>query len=634
MTALILTLLILVQAPEGAVSGQIVSFTGNPAAGVRVYAIRAGVTVDGEGRSTVFEGWTQTDDAGNYRLQLPPGRFLIAAGSIDEPTYFPNTPDPSQARVVSVAAGSVAGSVDFTRFVPRRAETDNFPALQPQATGMLSGVLRFPDGSPAAGWTVTVVPTGTGSFPPAQLAPLISLSPTDAGGRYSIRNVPPGRYRVVAGYVEFQTFYPGTPDPTLAAEVQTTPATREDNLNFTVPRIPSAFSVGGRVSTGTGEAVPGSRVTLQPADRNAGTAATLGLPKMAAGSVDAGEDGTFQIPNVLAGSYVARVTVPGTRAFAREVVVSNGPIRDLQLALPLSLLSGKVLWEDGTPFTESNRLENAILRTSSDAPAQVTTIAIKPDGTFSKAIEFERFQFLLRALPQEYVIRSMTSGSADLLREPLVISSSDLTGVEIRIGRKNASDSVGGFKVSGRVRDGASGKAANASEIQLCCAAAGPFERLSAAVRPDGTFEFDAVPAGSYEASLRGPASLSLSDREINVVRRHLLDLSLTANKNLVPVTIRASVDGPAPVPAPFSVVFTSATGQKFPVRYESPNMFGLLPSGDAYTVEVSGLPKDYKVQSLTSGGSDILKGGKVLAGATASETGDLFIRLETPGLK
>ena len=74
------------------------------------------------------------------------------------------------------------------------------------AGGQVTGVLRMATGAPAAGVRVAAKPA-VGADPGTAL---ISLSETDAEGRFTLENVPPGRYQIVAGRIDEPTFYPGT----------------------------------------------------------------------------------------------------------------------------------------------------------------------------------------------------------------------------------------------------------------------------------------------------------------------------------------------------------------------------------------------------------------------------------------
>ena len=81
MTGLLLALLLFQvnPAPTGAATGVVLGANGMPAAGVRVYAIPAGDPNAVSVNASVFESLAQTDATGRYRLEVPAGRYYIAA---------------------------------------------------------------------------------------------------------------------------------------------------------------------------------------------------------------------------------------------------------------------------------------------------------------------------------------------------------------------------------------------------------------------------------------------------------------------------------------------------------------------------------------------------------------------------
>jgi hypothetical protein len=54
-------------------------------------------------------------------------------------------------------------------------------------------------------------------------ASMVSITQTDAAGRYRLEDIPPGRYYIVAGRVDLPTFYPGVLEMTAAREILITP---------------------------------------------------------------------------------------------------------------------------------------------------------------------------------------------------------------------------------------------------------------------------------------------------------------------------------------------------------------------------------------------------------------------------
>src|SRR6185369_8915480 len=103
----------------------------------------------------------------HYRLEVPAGRYYIAAGSVASPTYFPDTTALSAAKTILITAGTTVDGINFSKFVAAplsgRMGLDiaSILARQPNSTGVLSGILRFDDGKPASNITVVAIPSST-----------------------------------------------------------------------------------------------------------------------------------------------------------------------------------------------------------------------------------------------------------------------------------------------------------------------------------------------------------------------------------------------------------------------------------------------------------------------------------------
>jgi hypothetical protein len=83
--------------------------------------------------------------------------------------------------------------------------------LSTQQTGTITGVLKDSAGRPAAGVRIAAVPRPDSAEDLlAGTAAMSSIAETDELGRYTLENIPPGRYFVSAGNLNIPTFYPGT----------------------------------------------------------------------------------------------------------------------------------------------------------------------------------------------------------------------------------------------------------------------------------------------------------------------------------------------------------------------------------------------------------------------------------------
>src|SRR4030095_6782803 len=127
--------------------------------------------------------------------------------------FDPGTTKAVQARVVTVASGALVEAIDFSSFVPA-SRSPGMLAL-PTGTGVISGALRFPDGTPATGIPILLmsaasVPGGAGPAPAAtgQLMQILQSLPPGtrpistvltAGGtiftRFAITSDLNGRYQ-------------------------------------------------------------------------------------------------------------------------------------------------------------------------------------------------------------------------------------------------------------------------------------------------------------------------------------------------------------------------------------------------------------------------------------------------------
>lgn len=103
-------------------------------------------------------------------------------------------------------------------------------SLQP-GTGIVTGILRTVDGKPASGVRVGAVDVDD----PTQSS-LLSVTETDAAGKYRLINIPAGRYFIVAGKLNDLHYFPSGADRSNATEITIVAARIRADVNFTVPR--------------------------------------------------------------------------------------------------------------------------------------------------------------------------------------------------------------------------------------------------------------------------------------------------------------------------------------------------------------------------------------------------------------
>src|SRR6185436_20219159 len=117
----------------------------------------------------------------------------------------------------------------------------------PQGTGTVTGRLILADGSPAAGVRVSTMAAPDSGRPATEVPALSNLTETDNSGRFRLENIKPGRYYIVAGLLDYPTYYPGTSVVGDARIVNVTAGSITSGIDFQAVRSSTGFTVSGRV---------------------------------------------------------------------------------------------------------------------------------------------------------------------------------------------------------------------------------------------------------------------------------------------------------------------------------------------------------------------------------------------------
>jgi hypothetical protein len=181
---------------HGAIMGRVVDEAGDAVEGasVRVFQVQF---AQGRRQLTDVPGAAaqRTNDLGRYRIYgLQPGRYVVCAivGQIVFPgqpmielpgyaaTYFPGTPTPSEAQMVTVKLSEDVGNVDFS--------------LVPVRTARIAGTVLDSTGEASASGSLVLSPSRrSGSVATTPVGARI-----DPDGTFEFRNVAPGEYVVQA----------------------------------------------------------------------------------------------------------------------------------------------------------------------------------------------------------------------------------------------------------------------------------------------------------------------------------------------------------------------------------------------------------------------------------------------------
>ena len=368
-----------------------------------------------------------------------------------------------------------------------------------------------------------------------------------------------------------------------------------DNLHFNIPAA-NRVSVRARVMGRAGIPVAGANLELSSPIATSTVAGFL--PNRVYAPVTTGADGFAEFSLVREGKYTLVAKLPPAAPVLKTLEIRDQPV-NVELSLPVNVITGRVLWQDGTPVSDPV-LNQVAFRTA--ANSNLTTILpISKDGGFNGVLDSKEYRVFIRNLPERYRIESITSGTADLTKESLKLDDEHPANVQIRVSPAKSAIA----NVTGRIVDVLSGMPSAADRVQICCFASGSFERVSTELLSDGSFQFSGVPAGRYELEMRGKTPGRIVEPLVEVGDRGQTRLSLLSAPQFVNLAIGISTDGSIPRPQRMnvSVTFTPSSGETFRITASGPVeevLTASVPIGIQYDVSISGLPAGFKVKSLS----------------------------------
>ena len=289
-----------------------------------------------------------TDEDGNYRMSnIPAGEYEIMPAS----AQFVMPQGIGRIKRLIVNEGESVEKIDFALV----------------RGGVITGKVTDAEGRPVIEVPVEVVPESFSGDPMADLRP--GDYATDDRGIYRLWGLSPGKYRVAAGASEdrmyygrrqafySQTFHPSAPDPSGATVIELTEGGEVTNVDITLRRTQSVFTVTARVVDGdTGQPIPDLTYGLQKFRENA-SSSTSGHRS--------NRSGVITLENVTPGKYALFVESSAQRQLYAEPVqfeVVDQDIKDLVIKTSSgSTVSGEVVIEGMEERVARGKLDGLVV---------------------------------------------------------------------------------------------------------------------------------------------------------------------------------------------------------------------------------------------------------------------------------
>ncbi len=290
-----------------------------------------------------------TDEKGRYRIELPPGRYIVAAAARGFAVqYYQGKDDPRNADLVPVTPRQTTGDINF--------KLRPLEEPQPPFTGVIRGQVVGQGAGPLAGARVAAQPVrstdpGVKPLEVADDGPDPSLATaytavTDREGRYEIR-VPAGKYVVMAKAEGYDPqWFKNADSADKATVVAITPEQPEaNNVHFELKRTiaPPVSGVAGKVLRLTSAAnapqpVPGALVVVARRLTDP-SSAVVKFEIVAKGQTD--RQGLYSIP-VKPGEYVVGVVLARAENLRESRIFWFKGTFKVEEATPVTVVEGAI----------------------------------------------------------------------------------------------------------------------------------------------------------------------------------------------------------------------------------------------------------------------------------------------------
>jgi hypothetical protein len=332
--------------------------------------------------------------------------------------------------------------------------------------------------------------------------------------------------------------------------------------------------------------------------------------------IAATSDRTFEFLQVLPGTYRLAVAVGIVLSPATEFRVEND-VTDVELKAPRPLTVPGRLTVEGTRLSNLPSVNLEIQQLSSG-----NAVMVYVAENFRLSLGEGEYRLVVRTVPFGYEVKSLKYGSTDLLNEQLKITDPVSESIQLVLGVLPEAR-ASGVKITGRV----TGVFPSGNPQRLLLFPAEPKDPVYAAfpdnatgLQPDGSFQFERVPPGTYLARLiTMPPSEAVrivveakDVTGVELVSKGQVEVSGTVTfegegppLELTRVTVRAVQDrqaDPSRASEDESIFAGSVT---FGARVAADGTFKLVvPSGNS-RIQVGG-PTGYGIKSVTQGSKDL----------------------------
>jgi hypothetical protein len=349
---------------------------------------------------------------------------------------------------------------------------------QPVLPGAVKGQVRTVDDVPAV--SVRVIALAVPKFGTPDLAlnyfsidAPVQQTLTDTQGNYTLVDLPPNNYYILAGVAGKGTYYPNSLTVHKAEPVTVQSSTLVDSVDLKLLN-----KLGGKISG----RVNADMSQLGP---RAATLSATHLEELLEVPVSA--QGTYEFGHVPPGKYLLSLFPPTPGIASMPITLADEDLSGLELVpLPTKRVSGRIISRNGP-------LPHGILGFYTEK----TYVGgkISDNGTFSVDLHSTRHQIDFAGLPVGYSLATVKIGNEDMTQRGIVVGNADVSDVVITV---NAPTRLA--KIRGKV----TGLPANRFTDTIIELTGPTFNRLHADIQQDATFEFPTVVPGLYKLALKG----------------------------------------------------------------------------------------------------------------------------------